>query len=122
MKLALDPSLSATTICSSTTGPQIWLVHSSGVPKLTTVGRPALRAASSEISCSGQAGSRVQIFLRPAAVVATGVASALALLPTAAGTSSATAPAPSPTAPPLPAGAVGATIQLPAWGNSTSDP
>src|SRR5215211_5950990 len=85
MKLALPPSLSAATICSSTTGPHIWLVHSSGVAKLTTVGLPAARASSSEISCSGQAGSRVQIFSRPAALFATGVATGLALLPTAAG-------------------------------------
>src|SRR4029453_3518822 len=90
MKLALAPSLSAATICSSTTGPHIWLLHSSGVAKVTTVGRPAARASSSEMACSGQAGSRVQILLRPAALVATGVASRLALLPPAAGTLAAT--------------------------------
>jgi hypothetical protein len=114
--------LSAATICSSTTGPHIWLLHNRGVAKVTTVGRPAARALSSEMACSGQAGSRVQIFLRPAAVVATGVASGLALLPTAAGTLAATATAPWPTARPPSMSRAAATIQSPASGNSTWAP
>src|SRR4029450_4292027 len=117
MKLALVPSLSATTICSSTTGPQIWLVQSRGVPKLTTVGRPAGRAASREVACSGQAGSRVQIFLRPAGEVATGVASGLALLPTAAGTSADTGTAPRPTERPPSTSRAAGTLPVAGSGN-----
>ena len=64
----------------------------------------------------------MQIFLRPAAVVATGVDSDLALLPTAAGTSAATGTPPEPTARPPLTSRVAATIQLPASGNSTSAP
>jgi hypothetical protein len=92
------------------------------VAKVTTVGRPAATASSSEMVCSGQAGSRVQIFLRPAALVATGVASGLALVPTAAGTLAATDTAPWPTARPPSTSRAAATIQSPASGNSTWAP
>jgi hypothetical protein len=73
------------------------------------------------MACSGQAGSRVQIFLRPWALLATGVLSGLALVPTAAGTLSLTDTAPWPTRRP-PTSRAAATIQLPASGSSTSAP
>jgi hypothetical protein len=99
------------------------LAHSSGVAKLTTVGRPARSAASRDMPCSGHAtGSRVQIFLRAAGVVATGVRTGRALLPTAAGTSSATGTAPRPTALRPSRSRLAAIIQLPARGSSTWAP
>src|SRR6266545_6936009 len=87
MKFALlSPSLSKTTICSSTTGPHMRLEQSNGVANDSTVGLPDRSARSSETSCIGQGGSRVQILATALGLVATGVEPERALVPTCATT------------------------------------
>ena len=81
MKLAWLLSVWKARICSSTTGPHMRLVHSSGVANDTTVGLPDRSAWSSEMACVGQTGLRVQILASPAGLVATGVGPDRALLP-----------------------------------------
>ena len=76
MNVARSATLAWAWSSTSSTGPQMAVWQKAGVAMSNTVGLPIVRAWSSETSCSGQAGVRVQMGVTPWPSAAVGVGTA----------------------------------------------
>ena len=81
MKIASFRWRARTSTTSSTTGPQVRDVHSSGDAIVNTIGLRARSAASNETVCMGQTGLRVHMLVTPSRCPGVGVATETARCP-----------------------------------------